>query len=358
MKRMKRLLSMIMVSVLMTVMVIPMDGTATAATKLMVHFIDVGQGDAILIQHGGTNSLIDTGVEKKYSQLSTYLKKINVKKINNLVITHPDADHMGGSDLVMRDYGVKKIYMTKYSSTTNEYKEMISAIKKYKVSRVNVKKGTKINLGGVNATVLHALDKASDSNDSSIVLKLLHGKKSFLFTGDISAKVENQIAAAYDVNVDVLKVSHHGSSYSSAISFIKETSPEYSILSVGANNNYGHPDKNVANRLKKYSKSVLRTDQKGTIVITSTGSKLSQKSVPTGKGSSTGSSTGSGNSSSSGSSSSGSNSTVTTQPVGTYVYVTPTGSKYHSRKCGRGTYTKAKLKDAKARGLTPCKKCY
>ncbi|BBF45113.1 late competence protein comeC, DNA transport [Lachnospiraceae bacterium KM106-2] len=346
MKQLKRIFSIMMLTIMVTVTSIPME--ANAATKLLVHFIDVGQGDAILVQYGSSYSLIDTGVEKKYSQLSTYLKKIKVKKITNLVVTHPDADHMGGADLVIKNYGVKNIYMTNYSSNSGEYKEMISAIKKYKVKRVNVKKGSKISFGGLKANVLSADTSLRDSNESSIVLKLTHGKKSFLFTGDISAKVENKIAAAYDVNVDVLKVSHHGSSYSSAVSFIKETSPQYSIVSVGANNNYGHPNGNVVNRLNKYSKTVYRTDKKGTIVITSTGSKLTSKTVKT-----TGST-----SSSSSSSSSSSGSSNTTKPVGSTVYVTKTGKKYHARKCGRGTFTKATIKAAKARGLTACSKCY
>lgn len=347
MKKLQRLLSIIMISIIMTVMAVPME--ASAASNLIVHFIDVGQGDAILIQNGSNYSLIDTGVEKKYSQLASYLKKIKVKKITNLVITHPDADHMGGADLVIKNYGVKNIYMTKYESKSSEYKEMLAAIKKYKVKRVNVKAGTKINLGGIHANVLYAADKAESSNDSSIVLKLVHGKKSFLFTGDIGAKIENQIAKKYDVNVDVLKVAHHGSSYSSPVAFIKEASPQYSIVSVGKENNYGHPDKNVVNRLNKYSTSVLRTDKKGTIVITSTGTKLSAKTVAT-------STSSTGGSNSSGGNSSGSN--TTTQAVGSHVYITPTGKKYHARKCGRGTYRKVTIKEAKAKKLTPCKKCY
>lgn len=355
MKHRKRLFSIVMISVLMLTMAIPMQ-TANAASKLVVHFIDVGQGDAILIQNGSKYSLIDTGEEKEYKKLHSYLKKIKVKKITNLVITHPDSDHIGSADYVMRDYGVSNIYMTKYKSNSNEYKEMISAIKKYKVKRINVKKGSKINLGGVKASVLHAADKAENSNDSSIVLKVVHGKKSFLFTGDISAKVEKQIASKYNVNVDVLKVSHHGSSYSSAISFVKETSPQYAIVSVGKNNNYGHPDKNVVNRLNRYSGSVLRTDKKGTIVVSSTGKKLSYKTVPTKGVGSTSSNVNNG--STGGGSSTGSSNTNSTNVVGNTVYTTKTGKKYHARACGNGTFFKTALKDALKRGLTACTKCY
>lgn len=346
--RVKRALSMLMLMVFMTVSMAPVK--ATAASNLLVHFIDVGQGDAILLQSGSTYSLIDTGTESKYTQLAAYLKKIKVTKITNLIVTHPDADHMGGADLVIKDYGVKNVYMTTYSSTTNEYKELLSAIKKYKVKRVNVKKGQKLPLGGIKADVLAANANASDSNDSSIVLKVTHGKKSFLFTGDISAKLEKQIASEYNVNVDVLKVSHHGSDYSSAITFIKETSPEYAVISVGANNNYGHPDRNVQNRLDRYSKNTVRTDKSGTIVITSTGSKLTCKTVPT--------KTTSGGSSSNSGSSSGSTSSSTAAKPGSHVYITKTGKKYHAKKCGNGTFTRVSIKDARVKKLTPCSKCF
>lgn len=334
MKRIKSMISLFLIGLLITLSSVPTT-EINVATKLVAHFIDVGQGDAILLQYGSTNSLIDTGTEKNYSKLKAYLKKINVKKINNLIITHPDADHLGGADYVIKDYKVKKIYMTTYSCKSSEYKEMTSAIKKYSVKRVNVKKGSKIDIGGIKADVLHADSKAEDSNDSSIVLKLKHEKKSFLFTGDISAKVEKKIAADYNVNVDVLKVSHHGSNTSSAVSFVKETSPQYSVVSVGADNNYGHPNGNVVKRLDKYSKKVYRTDKSGTIVITSTGTKLSSKTVAT--------------SGSSSSSSLSSNSTV---------YVTKTGKKYHKKACGSGTYSKTTLKNAKSRGLTACTKCF
>ena len=344
MKRIRSIISLFMLGILITLSSVPA-AEVNAQTTLKAHFIDVGQGDAILLQYGSTNSLIDTGTEKNYSKLKTYLKKINVKKITNLIITHPDSDHLGGADYVIKDYNVKKIYMTTYSSKSSEYKEMISAIKKYSVKRVNVKKDSKINIGGIKANVLYTNTKAEDSNDSSIVLKLKHGKKSFLFTGDISAKVEKQIASKYNVNVDVLKVSHHGSSSSSAVSFVKETSPQYSIVSVGAENNYGHPNANVVRRLDKYSKKVYRTDKNGTVVITSTGSKLSAKTVAT-KGSS-----------SSNSSSSSLGESTSVSPSST-VYITKTGKKYHKKACGSGTYSKTTLKKAKERGLTACTKCY
>lgn len=280
-KRKSSLFSLVFVFAVTLFMLLMPSSVTYASTKMQVHFIDVGQGDATLIQYGGSNTLIDTGEESEYSQLKAYLKKSKVTTINTLVLTHPDADHMGGADLLMKSFKIKNVYMTKYKSTTMEYKEVIKAISKYKVNTIYVKTGDKIPVGSLNASVLSADSKASDSNSSSIVMLLKHGSKSFLFMGDAPAKLENKIAQKYNVNVDVLKVSHHGSSYSSAISFIKETSPQYSVICVGKDNEYGHPNKNVLNRLIKYSKQVYRTDNDGTVVISSTGTKLTVNKSPT-----------------------------------------------------------------------------
>lgn len=161
-----------------------------AATKLKVHFVDVGQGDATLIQCGNSYSLIDTGTESNYPKLKSYLDKIGVSKISSLVLTHPDADHIGGADLLIRDYSVKTVYMTSKTSTTMEYKEVLNAIDNYNVSSLKrVKTGDKIPFGKLKGNVLSADSKASDTNDSSIVLLLKNKKNSFLFTGDASAKL-------------------------------------------------------------------------------------------------------------------------------------------------------------------------
>ena len=237
-------------------------------TKFNVHFIDVGRGDAILIQYEDSNLLIDTGKESSYRKLKRYLKRKKVKEINNLVITHPDADHIGAADFVMRDFSVEKIYMTTYTRTTDEYKEMIEAIKKYKVERINTKEGSKIPIGSLESVVLAADAKAENPNASSIVLKLQYEDIKFLFTGDAPAELENNIREKYDIDVDILKVAHHGSKNSCSILFLKEASPEYAIISVGANNKYGHPVDAVLRRLSKYSKHILRTDLDGSIVIT------------------------------------------------------------------------------------------
>lgn len=249
-------------------------------TGLTASFIDVGQGDCILIQVNGQNILIDTGEENQYSKVEKVLKDKKISTINHFIITHPDSDHMGGADKIIDKFKVEKVYLSEFTKSTNEYKELIKSLDDNKIKPIYPKSGDKLNLGaGVKATVLSPKNnKYEDSNASSIVLKLDYYENSFLFTGDIDAKVEKEIMDSYDVDVDVLKVAHHGSDYSNGILFISKTSPKYAVIMVGNDNNYGHPVSNVLNRLEKYSDKILRTDESGNIEITSDGYKLSYSS--------------------------------------------------------------------------------
>lgn len=254
-----------------------------AAYSLKVSYVDVGQGNASLIQYRGKNVLVDTGDEKNYSKLKAYLKKLKIKTIDNMILTHYDSDHMGASDLLIEDYKVKKVSVSAYENEnkdTYQVRELKSAIAKYKVKKVKVKAGQKVTIKkGVQMKVLGPVEKAPDSNENSIVLRLVHGKKSFLFTGDIDSKVESKIYKKYNVKSSVLLVAHHGSSYSSGMLFLKKVSPEYAVISVGKDNSYGHPTGIVLNRLKSFAKKILRTDLNGTVQFTSNGKKLTMKKV-------------------------------------------------------------------------------
>lgn len=260
---------------LMLALILPMTTISpavdtNAATNFQLNVIDVGQGNAVLIRNNGTNTLVDTGLEKAYSQLDSYLSKQGIKKIHNLVITHPDADHMGGADLVIDDYNVNKFYSCNYKATTNEYKEMMNALKRNGITPKYVTEGQKIGMGTeITATVLSPEKGVSysDPNSASVVLRITKNKKKFLLMGDATAKIENRINSDYNVKTDMLLVSHHGSDSSNGVAFIKEASPKYAAISVGKDNSYGHPDGNVLRRLETYSDKVLRTDLNGNITF-------------------------------------------------------------------------------------------
>lgn len=243
--------------------------------NVRVHFLDVGQGDSIFIElTDGKSMLIDASTAEYGEGIADYIKDNGYSKIDYLVATHPHADHIGGMQDVVEQLEIGEIYMPKASSTTKTYKNLLKAIKA---------KGNKINTAKAGNTIysdsslgIDILAPNSDSyeeiNDYSVVIKLVYGSKSFLFTGDAEKLSENEITA--DVSADVLKVGHHGSSTSSSDKFIKRVNPEYAVISCGEGNSYGHPHKETIKTLNKYDIEVFRTDTMGTIIAQTDGESL------------------------------------------------------------------------------------
>ena len=243
--------------------------------NVRVHFLDVGQGDSIFIElTDGKSMLIDASTAEYGEGIADYIKDNGYSKIDYLVATHPHADHIGGMQDVVEQLEIGEIYMPKASSTTKTYKNLLKAIKA---------KGNKINTAKAGNTIysdsslgIDILAPNSDSyeeiNDYSVVIKLVYGSKSFLFTGDAEKLSENEITA--DVSADVLKVGHHGSSTSSSDKFIKRVNPEYAVISCGEGNSYGHPHKETIKTLNKYDVEIFRTDTMGTIIAQTDGESL------------------------------------------------------------------------------------
>jgi competence protein ComEC len=277
MKQLKVLVSLVVALVLA---VIPLSGTTNAATKNMyVHFINVGQGDSIYIKAPNGEDILIDGGNKDGSDVVAYLKKQKVKDIEFMIATHPDADHIGGLDEVLKAFPVKNVYAPKVSHTTQAYKDFLTAVKNKKLMIKTAKADVTLSIKGVIAKFVGPVKaySTSDTNDWSAVLKITYGKNSFLFTGDAETKAEtDMIKAKKDLRADVLKVGHHGAKTSTSTAFLNAVKPKYAVISVGKNS-YGHPTKEVLNRLKAAKVTVYRTDQKGTIVFTSNGSKLSVK---------------------------------------------------------------------------------
>ncbi|MCI8306687.1 MAG: MBL fold metallo-hydrolase [Lachnospiraceae bacterium] len=247
---------------------------------LTVSFVDVGQGSATLIQYKGKNVLIDTGEESEYNKLKKFLDSKKVKSISNMIITHNDSDHMGGADLVIKDYKVKMVTRAKYQEKkkNKQITELDSAIRDNRIKTKKVKAGSKIKIAsGVQMAVYSPSKKSDESNKNSIVMRLSHGGNSFLFTGDIDANIENALVEKYNLESDVLQVAHHGSGYSSAMLFLSKVSAKYSVISVGEGNPYGHPADFVVKRLGNFSDYIYRTDRNGTVTFTSDGENLDVK---------------------------------------------------------------------------------
>ncbi|KNZ68658.1 DNA internalization-related competence protein ComEC/Rec2 [Thermincola ferriacetica] len=246
--------------------------------KLKVHFINVGQGDSILIQTpGGKNLLIDAGPNSAESTVESYLQAQGVKKLDVVVGTHPHEDHIGGLDGVIRSFDIGKIYLPKASHTTEAYASLLQSIKNKGLKVSTAAAGVVLDLGpGIEAKFLAPNGTGyRDLNDYSAVIELKYGKNSFLFEGDAETVSEHQmLAAGYNLDVDVLKVGHHGSRSSSSSSFLRAVTPKYAVISVGAGNSYGHPAYETVAALANAGAKIYRTDEAGTIVAVSDGTNF------------------------------------------------------------------------------------
>ena len=241
---------------------------------LKVHFIDVGQGDSALIQTPeGNTILIDGGPISSGPGLVSYLKNNNISKINIMVATHPHADHIGGLINVLNNFEVDNIIDSGVSHTTNTYMNYLRTLQSKDINFVNWDVGQSFDVGNdITMKIIGPTSKSSDLNNCSIVILLSYKDSRFLFTGDAESGEEAKILkAGYEVNADVLKVGHHGSSTSCCDNFLNAVKPSVAIISCGAANSYGHPHDTILAALAGIGAEIYRTDSSGTIVIESDG---------------------------------------------------------------------------------------
>jgi competence protein ComEC len=243
---------------------------------LQVHFIDVGQGDSILIQVNNKNLLIDSGPNKSEDKLKKYLKKLNISKFDYIIATHPHEDHIGNMSYIINNFDVLNFYAPKVENSTKAFETMVESLirkdLKIKVLKANIKS---IDLGkNIVVDVFSPFSNSyEDLNNYSPIVKISYGNTSFLFTGDAEELSENEVLnAGFDLKCDVLKIGHHGSSSSTSEKFLKASNPSIAVISVGEDNTYGHPTDTVLSRLKETK--IYRTDINGNIVITSDGLSL------------------------------------------------------------------------------------
>ena len=239
---------------------------------LYIHFIDVGQGDAILLKQGNIDVLIDGGRSRNISaKLSKILGK-NDREIEVLIATHPDADHIGGLISVFDDFEVKNLFLTSVESDTNIYKSFTKKVKSEVGLNENIVSAREtVILNGLVLDIIWPLEenypiKDFSKNDSSISILAQYNKKSILLTGDASSKVESILSEVFDLNVDVLKAGHHGSCSSTSKEFLEETTPEVVIFSFGENNSYGHPCKKLIDELESNEIDFLNTVEEDVIL--------------------------------------------------------------------------------------------
>lgn len=244
----------------------------TAGHEMQVHFIDVGQGDSILIESpSGKTMLIDGGVKGAGQQIVSYLKELGIDKLDIVVATHPDADHIGGLIPVLDNMTIEQFYDSGKVHTSQTFEEMLTRIDEKNIPYHVPKIGDDIEFDkDVNVKVLNANDQATDNNDASIVLKMTYGNVSFLLTGDAGVALEKEMLQ-YDVKATVLKAGHHGSNTSSSEEFIQAVKPEVTILSYGEDNKYGHPHAEIVDRLQAIGSKIYATADLGTITVSTDG---------------------------------------------------------------------------------------
>lgn len=242
-----------------------------------VHFIDVSHGDCQLIElPEGKTMLIDAGDNGTEDRIIDYIESLGIKKIDYLVATHPHADHIGGMAEVIANFDIGEIYMPKIQNNTKTFEDMLDVIGEKNLTITSAESGKVLfDYSGVRAEILSPKkgETYEEMNNYSAVLMLQCGDKRFLFMGDAEKDVEEEILKK-DLDADVLKVGHHGSTTSSSKKFLEKVSPEYAVISCGEGNDYGHPHKETINNLKKIAKEILRTDKSGTIVMRCDGSNI------------------------------------------------------------------------------------
>lgn len=255
---------------------------SSGGSTMEVHFIDVGQADAIFIRlPDGQIMQIDAGKNNTGDEITEYIKSQGIEKIDYLIGTHPHEDHIGGLDNVIKAFEIGEIYMPRVSSsktpTTKTYEDVLMAIKD-KGKAITAPHAGDIIVQGENykAEVFSPKrEDYDDLNEYSIVIKITYGDAKFLFMGDAEALNEREIVdAGYDVNADVLKLGHHGSSTSSTEKFLKEVSPDYAVISCGKGNSYGHPHDEIVERCNNLNIKMLRTDNDGNIIMKTDGKNI------------------------------------------------------------------------------------
>jgi len=240
---------------------------------LEVHFIDVGQGDSALISKDNTNILVDAG-DWKGDEVVPYLKEQGITDLSLVVGSHEHADHIGQMADVVNEFNVDEVWLPGNTHSSNVYNNLLEAIDENDVNYEEPRAGGEYQIGDLDIDVIHPKKLTGNLNNDSIVMKVTYEDVSFLFTGDIEAKAEKELLArTKDLKSTILKVSHHGSNTSSTSDFIRYANPSEAIISVGEDNKYKHPNKEVLDTLKNVaSTGVYATKDNGSIVVKTDGS--------------------------------------------------------------------------------------
>lgn len=259
----------------------PLDNipAVTDPNYLTVHYIDVGQADAILVACGGEYMLIDAGEDDGDDRVIHYLTDLGIDEIDLVVATHAHSDHIGEMGDVLNAIPAVEVWYPEYRHGTKTEQRFLTAVDGCGANLYEPELGETYDLGGATITVLGPVKDYEDPNDMSIVVMVQFGDDRFLFTGDMenTDAAENDLVAYWGeeaLRADVLKVGHHGARTSTSYHFLRSVSPSYAVISVGEGNTYGHPTSETLNILGQAEVYVYRTDTMGTVVAVSDGQDI------------------------------------------------------------------------------------
>lgn len=243
---------------------------------LSVHFIDVGQGDSILLESNGEFVLIDAGETDYGATVVNYIKSQNAETLKYVIATHPHSDHCGGLTKVINKLGCENFITVETDQSTKTWTNVLKAVDKAESNYIDAKVGETYSFGESSFEVLAPLsDYYEGYNNYSVVIKATYKDTSFLLMGDAEKQSEKEMLKANeDLSANVIKIGHHGSSSSSSKEFLKAVNPDYAVISCGKDNDYGHPHKETIQTLSKLSIPYFETDIDGTVVACSDGQNI------------------------------------------------------------------------------------
>jgi DNA internalization-related competence protein ComEC/Rec2 len=246
-----------------------------AVFYFFVSFLDVGQGDSILVRSEANAILIDGGEHRNRNVVLYYLREAGVERLDYVVATHPHSDHIGGLITILRDFEVGALIMPEITNNTVTFENFLEAIENNEVDVIFPGPGDRMQAGIINMTVISPPAVQGETNNSSVVLRMEHGETAFIFTGDAEIPAERWMTAnIQSLHADVLKIGHHGSRTSTSEEFLSAVNPAYAVISVAASNQYNHPHDEILARIEAHGAEILRTDQLGTIRMITNGQSI------------------------------------------------------------------------------------
>lgn len=256
------------------------DGVQPIESDFAVYYLDVGQSDCTIVICDGEVLMIDTGSLRRINTIRQSMHTLNIHSIDYMVITHQHDDHMGSASELINDVPVENFIMPKLAESNNitdnkTYNILINTLADKDINRIPSQECESFMLGDALVEILSPTVQSNNINNMSIVLKITYGETEFLFQSDAETKIENDlIRSDYDIDVDVLKIGHHGSKTSSSEKFLNVTSPEFAIISSGARNTYSHPNKKILDRLEEFEIYTFVTSLDGDIAVSSDGNTI------------------------------------------------------------------------------------